>query len=62
MTTYTKVSDSDKPLIEIDAGKKLSKVDPMTYGGFIEYVVSMMGCSTIRRVVVQHPPHFGGPI
>lgn len=40
MTTFTKVSDSEKPLIEVDAEKKLSKIDPMTYGGFTEYVYS----------------------
>lgn len=40
MTTFTKVSDGDKPLIEVDAEKKLSKVDPMTYGGFTEYVAT----------------------
>ncbi len=34
MTTFTKVADSDLPVIEIDAAKKLSKIDPMTYGGF----------------------------
>lgn len=39
MTTFTKVSDSEKPLIEVDAEKKLSKIDPMTYGGFTEYVL-----------------------
>lgn len=38
MTTFTKVSDGEKPLIEVDAEKKLSKIDPMTYGGFTEYV------------------------
>lgn len=40
MTTFTKVLDSEKPLIEVDAEKKLSKIDPMTYGGFTEYVQS----------------------
>lgn len=38
MTTFTKISEGEKPLIEVDAGKKLSKIDPMTYGGFTEYV------------------------
>jgi hypothetical protein len=38
MTTFTKVSDSEQPLIEVDGEKKLSKIDPMTYGGFTEYV------------------------
>lgn len=38
MTTFTKVADSEKPLIEVDAEKKLSEVDPMTYGHFTEYV------------------------
>lgn len=38
MTTFTKLPDGEKPLIEVDAGKKLSKVDDMVYGGFTEYV------------------------
>lgn len=38
MTTFTKIPDEEKPLLEVDAGKKLSKIDPMTYGGFTEYV------------------------
>ncbi|KAH8778760.1 glycoside hydrolase superfamily [Diaporthe sp. PMI_573] len=38
MTTFTKVSDGEKPLIEVDAEKKLSKIDPMTYGGFTEHM------------------------
>lgn len=41
MTSFTKVSDHDKPLIEVDAEKKLSPIDPMTYGGFTEYVVKL---------------------
>lgn len=43
MTTFTKVSDGEKPLIEVDAEKKLSKIDPMTYGGFTEYVWCLSG-------------------
>ncbi|KAJ4424509.1 hypothetical protein N0V82_000833 [Gnomoniopsis sp. IMI 355080] len=38
MTTFTKISDGEKSLIEVDAGKKLSKIDPMTYGGFTEHM------------------------
>lgn len=37
MATFTKLPDGEKPLIEVDAAKKLSKVDDMTYGGFTEY-------------------------
>lgn len=48
MTTFTKISDSDTPLIEVDADRKLSKVDPMTYGGFTEYVVRTMGGGGFR--------------
>lgn len=38
MTTFTKVADTEIPVIEVDAAKKLSKIDPMIYGGFTEYV------------------------
>lgn len=44
MTTFTRVGDGEKPLIEIDAEKKLSKIDPMTYGGFTEYVCRPFIC------------------
>lgn len=37
MTTFTKLGAGETPLIEVDARKKLSKIDPMTYGGFTEY-------------------------
>lgn len=36
MTTFTKLADGDTPVIDVDAGKKLSKIDPMVYGGFTE--------------------------
>lgn len=36
MTTFTKLPDGEQPLIEVDAGKKLSKIDDMIYGGFTE--------------------------
>lgn len=36
MTTFTKLRDGEKPFLEVDAAKKLSKVDDMTYGGFTE--------------------------
>lgn len=39
MTTFTKLGAGETPLIEVDARKKLSKVDPMTYGGFTEYIL-----------------------
>lgn len=38
MTTFTKLPEGERPLIEVDAGKKLSKIDDMIYGGFTEYV------------------------
>lgn len=38
MTTFTKLPEGEKPLIEVDAGKKLAKIDDMIYGGFTEYV------------------------
>lgn len=44
MTTFTKVSDSEKPLIEVDVEKKLSKIDPLIYGHFTEYVQCPFPC------------------
>lgn len=41
MTTFTKIPEGEKPFIEVDAAKRLSKIDPMTYGGFTEYVPSI---------------------
>lgn len=38
MTTFTKIRGNETPLIEVDAAKRLSEIDPMTYGGFTEYV------------------------
>jgi alpha-N-arabinofuranosidase len=38
MTTFTKIRRDESPLIEVDAAKRLSEIDPMTYGGFTEYV------------------------
>ncbi|KAH8888320.1 Arabinosidase C [Thozetella sp. PMI_491] len=38
MTTFTRVADAELPVVEIDAEKKLSKIDPMTYGGFTEHM------------------------
>lgn len=40
MTTFTKLGAGETPLIEVDARKKLSKIDPMTYGGFTEYGIN----------------------
>lgn len=36
MTTFTKVSDEETLIIHVDADRKLSKIDPMIYGGFTE--------------------------
>lgn len=46
MTTFTKISEGEKPLIEVDAAKKLSKINPMTYGGFTEYVPCLFHTSS----------------
>lgn len=35
-TTFMRVSDSETPVIEVDSEKKLSRIDPMIYGGFTE--------------------------
>lgn len=36
MTTFTKITGAETPLVEVDPSKRLSKIDPMTYGGFTE--------------------------
>ncbi|KAF3071208.1 putative alpha-L-arabinofuranosidase C [Daldinia childiae] len=38
MTTFTKITGDETPLIEVDAAKRLSKIDPMIYGGFTEHM------------------------
>ncbi|KAI1318740.1 glycoside hydrolase superfamily [Xylariaceae sp. FL0255] len=38
MTTFTKIHGDETPLIEVDAAKRLSKIDPMIYGGFTEHM------------------------
>ncbi|KAI1344037.1 glycoside hydrolase family 51 protein [Xylariaceae sp. FL0016] len=38
MTTFTKSIGDETPRIEVDAGKRISKIDPMTYGGFTEHM------------------------
>ncbi|KAI6092872.1 glycoside hydrolase family 51 protein [Hypoxylon rubiginosum] len=38
MTTFTKIIGDESPFIEVDASKRLSKIDPMTYGGFTEHM------------------------
>lgn len=54
MTTFTKLSDGEKPVIEVDAGKKLSKVDDMVYGGFTEYVLYLFHtCSQAQTLALK---------
>ena len=36
MTTFTRISDDETPVIEVSPDRKLSKIDPMIYGGFTE--------------------------
>lgn len=37
MTTFTKsTAAGETPLVEVDPSKRLSKIDPMIYGGFTE--------------------------
>ncbi|EJT74074.1 alpha-N-arabinofuranosidase C [Gaeumannomyces tritici R3-111a-1] len=38
MTTFTKVSDEETPIIHVDADRKISKIDRMIYGGFTEHM------------------------
>jgi alpha-N-arabinofuranosidase len=36
MTTFTRIPEEETPVIDVDASRRLSKIDPMTYGGFTE--------------------------
>ncbi|KAI0479193.1 glycoside hydrolase family 51 protein [Xylariaceae sp. FL0804] len=38
MTTFTKIQGNETPLVEVDAAKRISRIDPMTYGGFTEHM------------------------
>ncbi|KAJ1338494.1 alpha-L-arabinofuranosidase [Microdochium nivale] len=38
MASFTKTTGGETPLIHVDAKKKLSKVNPNTYGGFTEHM------------------------
>lgn len=49
MTTFTRIDDGETPVIEVDALKKLSKIDPMIYGGFTEYVQTMYQTRQLRE-------------
>ena len=36
MAAYTKIAESDQPVITIDARNKISKIEDNVYGGFTE--------------------------
>jgi alpha-N-arabinofuranosidase len=36
MATFTRIPDDETPAIDVDVSRRLSKIDPMTYGGFTE--------------------------
>ncbi|KAB5586024.1 alpha-N-arabinofuranosidase [Coniochaeta sp. 2T2.1] len=38
MATFTKIPDEETPVIDVDVSRRLSKIDPMTYGGFTEHM------------------------
>lgn len=38
MATFTKIPDSETPVISVNALNKVSKIDDNVYGGFTEYV------------------------
>lgn len=38
MTTFTKIPDSQQPVISINPSHKISRIDDNTYGGFAEFV------------------------
>ncbi|KAL2071425.1 hypothetical protein VTL71DRAFT_12660 [Oculimacula yallundae] len=38
MTTFTRISEGETPSISIDVNRRLSKIDPNIYGGFMEHM------------------------
>lgn len=42
MTTYTKISDEERPCISIDPSFTISEIDDNVYGGFTEYALSSL--------------------
>lgn len=38
MTSYTKISDSEQPVITVNPRHKIAKIEDNTYGGFTESV------------------------
>jgi hypothetical protein len=39
MATFTKISDSETPVVSVNPLNKIAKVNDNVYGGFTEYVV-----------------------
>ena len=42
MTTFTKIAEGEQPVITVNPGHKISEINGNTYGGFTEYVVSLL--------------------
>ncbi|TVY55830.1 putative alpha-L-arabinofuranosidase C [Lachnellula cervina] len=38
MTTFTRIPEGDTPSISVDVARRLSKIDPNIYGGFMEHM------------------------
>jgi hypothetical protein len=36
MTTFTRIGEEETPSIDVDVARRLSKIDPNIYGGFME--------------------------
>jgi len=36
MTTFTRINEDETPSITVDESRRLSKIDPNIYGGFME--------------------------
>jgi len=37
MTTFSKITEGEKPYIKVDSGHKLARINPNVYSGFTEY-------------------------
>lgn len=44
MTSFTKLSDQDAPVISVHPSRRISKINPNIYAGFTEYAFILFRC------------------
>lgn len=64
MTTYTKISDDERPCISIDPSFVVSEIDDNIYGGFTEYAILSLtyiplSAGLVTDNVTQSKRHMG---